>query len=90
MNRKTIMALVVIVIIAFIFSSFLSNAIFNPSKKRSASVPVIQPISSTFPDVKSDPNYKNVFNAQALDPTQLIQIGTSQNATPFNSGTPGQ
>jgi len=85
MNRKTIFSLAVIVIIAFVISSILSNAIFNPSKRRSATVPIVQPISSTFPDVKSDPNYKSVFNSQALDPTQLIQIGTSQNNTPFNA-----
>ncbi len=89
MNRKSLVALVVTVVIALIISSFLSNALFNPSKKRSSKVPVVQAIDSTFPDVKSDPNYKNIFNPQALDPTQLIQIGTSQNNTPFNSDTTG-
>lgn len=79
------MALGIIVFIAIIISSILSNAIFNPSKKRSASIPVVQPISSSFPDVKSDPTYNTIFNSQALDPTQLIQIGTSQSNTPFNS-----
>lgn len=87
MNRKTIMALGVIVVLAFIFSSILSNALFNPSKKRSASVPVVQPISSSFPDVKSDPTYNTIFNSQALDPTQLIQIGTTQSNAPFNSSS---
>lgn len=85
MNRKTILALGAIIIVAIIFSSIISNALFNPSKSRKASVPEVQTIDSTFPDVKNDPNYKTVFNSQALDPTQLIHIGTSQNSQPFNT-----
>lgn len=87
MNRKTIVVLGFIVVAAFIISSVFSNALFNPSKKRTVNIPVVQPISSTFPDVKSDPTYNTFFNPQALDPTQLIQIGTSQSNGPFNSSS---
>jgi hypothetical protein len=84
MDRKNIAALAVIAILAILISSVLSKMIFNSSKNHNLKVPVVQRIDSTFPDIKNDQNYKSVFNDKALDPTQLIQIGTGQNNTPFN------
>lgn len=85
MLRKDIAILVGIGLIAAIISSFVSGAIFNSGKARSTKVPIVSPITSTFPDIANDSDYKTVFNDKALDPTQLIKIGTSQNPQPFNS-----
>jgi hypothetical protein len=83
MKQKDIAILVGIAFFAIIVSSILANAIFSSSKSHNLKVPVVQPISSDFPQVNSDANLKAIFNDQALDPTQLIKIGTSQNQTPF-------
>jgi hypothetical protein len=48
-------------------------------------VPVFQVISQSFPDFKNDPAYQLFLYQGALDPTQPIQIGNSQNSAPFNS-----
>lgn len=85
MKQKDYLTLVVIAIVAIVFSSILSSKIFNSAKAHKLTAPTVQPISSDFPEIKNDPSYNSIFNSQALDPTQLIQIGTSQNTTPFNS-----
>jgi ABC-type uncharacterized transport system permease subunit len=83
MKQKDIIVLVAIAFFAMIISSILANAIFSSSKHRNLKVPVVQVISSDFPQVSSDDSLKSIFNDQALDPTQLIKIGTSQNQAPF-------
>jgi hypothetical protein len=83
MKQKDIAVLVGIAFFAMILSSILANAIFSSAKHHNLKVPVVQKISSDFPQVSSDENLKAVFNEQALDPTQLIKIGTSQNQAPF-------
>jgi hypothetical protein len=85
MKQKDIATLAVIAIVAVVFSSIISSKVFNNAKNHKLTAPQVQPISSDFPQVQTDQNYKSVFNAQALDPTQLIQIGTGQNPTPFNA-----
>lgn len=83
MKQKDIVALVFIALTAGIISMVISNSIFGAGQKPSK-VPIVQPLSADFPDVKNDPNYKAIFYNGALDPTQLIQIGNTQNTTPFN------
>jgi hypothetical protein len=82
-EKKNIPVLIVIAILAIVISSIASSKIF--ATKHNAKAPVVQAIDSNFPDVKTDPTYQPIFNSNALDPTQLIQIGTSQNPTPFNA-----
>jgi hypothetical protein len=83
MKQKDIPILIVIVIIAAVFSSIIAHAIFGSTKNHNLKVPVVQPISNEFPHFDNDNNYKSIFNEQALDPTQLIKIGTSPSTTPF-------
>ena len=83
MKQKDIVGLVLIAIVAGIISLIASNSLFSAGQKPSK-VPIVQPLSADFPDVKNDPNYKAIFYSGALDPTQLIQIGNTQNNTPFN------
>lgn len=70
--------------VAIIISFVVSGAIFGNAKKNAIKVPVVTPISSTFPLPQTDNNYKSFFNSNALDPTQLIQIGNNNNQVPFN------
>ncbi len=83
MKQKDIVALVMVGFFAAILSFFISGALFSP-KKYSSEVPTAQPISPTLPDVANDPTYSSIFNPQALDLTVPVQIGNSQNETPFN------
>ena len=69
--------------ISAIISLFVAKAIFNSPAKHNLKVPVVQSINTSFPDVANDPNYTVIFNTSALDPTQPVQIGNSQNSAPF-------
>jgi hypothetical protein len=84
MKQKDILALVVIGIVATVFSSIIASKIFSSSSQHKLKAPTVQAIDSSFPDIKNDTAYKGVFNNNALDPSQLIQIGTNQNLSSFN------
>ena len=87
MKRKDLMALIgLVAFIAAILSFVMSGVVFGSPNKNPIKVPVVTPISSSFPDVKNESDYKNVFNNKALDPTQLIQIGSTNNQAPFQGG----
>lgn len=85
MKQKDLLAIAVIVIVSAVISSVAAGAIFNSSEQRKEKVPVVEPISSQFPPVQNDTDFQAFFNPTALNPTQLIKIGTSQNPTPFNT-----
>lgn len=85
MKRQDIQLITMSVVFAAIFALIISTVLFN-SKQKKLSIPVVEKISSDFPDVKNDPQYKNIFNSSALDPTQTITIGNGQNTTPFSGG----
>ncbi len=84
MKQKDIILIVVVGIISGIVSLFISNALFAPPATRQQQIEKVGAISSSF----SSPDSK-YFNSQSVDPTQLIQIGTSTNPNPFNK-TAGQ
>lgn len=48
-----------------------------------AAVPVVP---ANFPDVSNNSRFSNFLNSAALDPTQAVPIGNSQNNSPFNKG----
>lgn len=82
MKQKDIATLVLIAGIAAFVSFAASRVIFKGAFEK-VMVPVVDPLSSDFPQVKGDPNYSAIFYDGALDPTQLIQIGNTQNNQPF-------
>ncbi len=82
MKQKDIATLVLIAGIAAFVSFALSKVIFKDAFQK-VEVPVVQPLSSDFPQIKGDPDYQAIFYNGALDPTQLIQIGNTQNNQPF-------
>ena len=83
MKRDDIIKVAMAAGISAIISLFIAGAIFNSPAKHNQKVPVVQAISTSFPDVANDPNYTGIFHNGALDPTQPVQIGNSQNNSPF-------
>jgi hypothetical protein len=82
MKQKDIALIAVIVIISGVISIFVSKALFAPPSSKQK-VEVVESISPSFPTPET-----TYFNAQSVDPTQLIQIGNNNNSAPFN-GTSG-
>ncbi len=87
MKRKDLLLIGLSACVAAILSFILSGIIFGTPKKNPIKVPVVNKISSTFPDVQNDTDYSGIFNNKALNPTQLIQIGGSDNNQPFQGST---
>jgi hypothetical protein len=86
MKRKDWAVIAVVGIISAVISIIISGSLFGSPSKNPIKVPVVQKISSEFPVPQTDDNYKKFFNQNAFDPTQLIQIGGSNNTTPFQTG----
>jgi hypothetical protein len=78
MKQKDIALIVVIVAISGVISFLASRWIFAKPADRQQKAEVVDVITSDFntPDTK-------YFNDKAVDPTQLIQIGNSNNPNPF-------
>ena len=79
MKKDDWLKVIVIVAIAAIASFIISNKVFGGKSGAFISVEDPQPISSDF----ELPNTK-YFNKDALNPTQLIEIGKDNNQSPFN------
>ncbi|HEY5549866.1 MAG TPA: hypothetical protein VIK37_01525 [Candidatus Saccharimonadales bacterium] len=82
MKQKDIALIVFFAVIAAAISFVVAGAIFKPPSG-STKVPVVSAIDPNFPDVKNDSKYSAIFNSQALDPTQPVQIGNQNNTVPF-------
>jgi len=82
MKQKDIALIIVVTFLSGIISLFASNALFASPKNRQQKVEVVEAISASFPT----PSTK-YFNSESINPTELIQIGTSQNPNPFNGAS---
>lgn len=80
MKQKDIILIIVVVFISGVFSLILSNILFASPKNRQEKVAEVEPITADF--TKPDPKY---FNAESIDPTQIIKIGENNNNQPFNN-----
>lgn len=80
MKRKDVVTLVFIICFSAIISLFLSNLLISSPKNRQQKVEIVEKISAEL----SQPSTK-YFSNNALNPTQVIRIGTDQNEKPFNS-----
>jgi hypothetical protein len=77
-KQKDMALIIIIVVISGIISLVISRLLFTaPAATRQ--VDVVQSIDPSFPT----PN-TTYFNAQSIDPTQLIQISNANNSNPFN------
>lgn len=81
MKQKDLPLIFVVVIFSAVVSLVLSNILISSPKNRKTKVEVVNPITSDFKE--PDQRY---FNAQSIDPTQVIQIGDNNNQQPFTGG----
>jgi hypothetical protein len=82
MKQKDVVLIVVIAFISAIISFVVSGKIFVTPKNRQQQVVTVDSISSLF-----QPPSTRYFNAQSVDPAQLVEIGSNNNQTPFNSSS---
>ena len=80
MKQKDFALIAVMVVFSAFLSLLLSQFFFSSSNSRKQTAEVVDPITSEF---SSPP--KKYFNADALNPTQQIQIGNNPNPNPFSS-----
>lgn len=83
MKREDLIKVSLVAGLSAIVSFVIAGSIFNSPAKHNKRAPVVEPISTRFPDVANDPSYNTIFFSGALDPTQTVQIGNSQNTSPF-------
>jgi len=79
MKQKDVALIILISAISAVVSFTVSNILFSTPQNRQQKVAVIDKISTQF----STPN-SQFFNSQSIDPTQLIEVQTSNNPNPFN------
>jgi hypothetical protein len=80
MKQKDIALIIVVAGIAAFASIFASKLIFASANNRQQQAEVVDAVTTDF--VKPSDKY---FNANSIDPTQLIQIGDVTNNNPFAS-----
>ena len=78
MKSKDLSTIAIIVVVSAVLSFVISSKIFTSPKQTHQKVEVVNPISTDFPT--PDNKY---FNAQSIDPTVKITIGTSNSSNPF-------
>lgn len=78
MKQKDIVVIVAVAFFAAVVSLLLTQTIFVSKKSRELTAETVRPINSQF----NEPD-KSVFNSEAINPTQLIQIGDNTNSSPF-------
>jgi hypothetical protein len=78
MKQKDIALFAMVAVVSAVMSILISNAVISTPKNRQQKVTVVSKISSEFktPDTK-------YINTESIDPTKLIQIGTTNNTDPF-------
>lgn len=78
MKQKDIALIIVLAVCSAVVSFVVSGWLFGKSGERQQKAEVVDVISSDFslPDTQ-------YFNSNAIDPTQLIQIGDANNPNPF-------
>jgi hypothetical protein len=78
MKKTDIALLILVVALSGLITYFIANSLMGSSKQLSATVTVVEPITS---DIKLPSS--SVFNANAINPGVQIRIGDSSNQQPF-------
>ncbi len=81
MKQKDIITLIVTAFFSIVLSIVVSKIVFSKPSNLNQQVDVVPVVSSNF----STPN-SQFFNNKSIDPTQIINIGPSNNQQVFNSG----
>jgi Flp pilus assembly protein CpaB len=82
MKQKDIALIIVIVAVSGVISFLTSRWVFAKPANHQQKAEVVDIITSDFPLPSS-----KYFNNNAVDPTQLIQIGNSNNPNPFGGSS---
>lgn len=82
MKQKDIFIIIVVSIVAAVFSFIIANSLFGGKKAYKLTAPTVEPINSQF----ASPS-EVYFNKDAINPTKDITIGDSTNDKPFNGAT---
>lgn len=85
MKQKDMIIVASAAVMAAIFSFVASGLIFRSPSSRSSAVPTADTINTTFPDIKNDPKYNSIFNSNALDAAQRVEVGSGGNSQPFST-----
>lgn len=80
MKQKDIAMIIIVVFISGVLSFVVSDMLFGKPAERQQKAEVVDVITSDF----SLPSEK-YFNQNSIDPTQLIQIGDTNNPNPFGN-----
>jgi hypothetical protein len=78
MKKSDIALLVLIVSVSLVVSYFVGKTVIGTPEQKPTKVEVVQPISASFVAPSSQ-----IFNDQAINPTQNITIGNSNTQSPF-------
>jgi hypothetical protein len=78
MKKSDIALLILIVSVSLVISYFIGKALIGTPQQKPTKVEVVQPISASF-----TPPSSQIFNDQAINPTQNITIGNSNTQSPF-------
>jgi hypothetical protein len=78
MKQKDIALIIIVIFFSAVISLAVTQTLFSTKGKKSLSAEIVEPINSDF----KEPD-KTVFNSDAINPTQLIQIGGEGNQNPF-------
>ncbi len=80
LKQSDVAMLVLVVAISLVISYFIGDALINTSANRQVEVEVIKPISDQFVLPSTD-----IFVKDYINPTELIEIGNSNNSQPFGN-----
>lgn len=78
MKQKDIALIVIVAVVAGAFSLVITSTLFVGKKGKDLKAETVSQITSQF-----DKPDERVFNSNALNPTQLIQIGDNNNPNPL-------
>lgn len=77
-RQNDIAVIILVVSISLIASYFIGDVLINTDANRSTEVEQVNPITAEFPQPDTD-----IFNDSAVNPTELIEIGSGGTDTPF-------
>jgi hypothetical protein len=78
MKQKDIALIAVVVFMSGVLALVISNIFFSSKEDKQQKAEIVDVITADFPTPPS-----KYFNSNSIDPTQLIQIGESNNTNPF-------
>jgi mannitol-specific phosphotransferase system IIBC component len=78
MKKKDYLLIIVVIFVSAILSFVISNVFISTPKNRAEKVEVVGQITPTFPS-----HDKQFFNETSINPTLIIQIGTTDNQNPL-------